>query len=774
MMLAAALHGGAATFPDTRPARACFPKPFDGQELDITPPGFCWWRAGKAGEVRYRLRVMGKSGAVAYESPVTEWTAHVPDRSLAPGQYTWLVEAIDASGKVADTWRPRRFTILPGALEQPWVPAEKLLARVPKEHPRLLFPKAQLPAIRATFETTRRGAIESLRGEAKRALKLDVPPEPDYDKAPTKADQRLGYLEAFGRMRKYHDSGMRVLAMRHALEGDAAAGEKAKAILLGAAEWDPEGISSVMSKYGDEIGLGLAKAAAETYDWVYDILSDDERAKVKQMLIARADQLMRRLQKSDYLFLSEESHNGRLPGYLVEHAIALAEEPRAAVWMDYAVRILMTVYPHWGGYDGGWAEGIPYGMAYNAIYLVPFESLRVATGLDLWKRPFYREVRRFFSYCTSPIGDIRPFGDMENDPMLGSGAGLRSLLLFHANRYDDPATRWWADLLVPERQREALGALPGLLFEDRVQPKRPDSAPNDAAFYGVGWAALHSDFLDPARDLFLLFKCSPYGSVSHSHADQNSFALMKGGRSLAIPAGVRYPTHGSPFHTEYTQQTMAHNAVLVDGQGQLGRGGEGRLAAFQTTPRFGYACGDASGCYPTPMPRNLRHVLLARPSVVCIVDELAAPEAVPYQWLLHGHNAFELDEKAQTLLSRKDPEAMTVRLCTPGGFSFSQTDEWPMDPREGFPNAKAPVPDKQWHFTAATREKAAARRIAAILLVNENGRPPDCDVRQKGDTLEVRDRSGGGEAVIRIRLNPGDGPALEASAGKETLRAFAP
>lgn len=764
----------AARFPLGRPERGCFPKPFDGQALDITPPGFCWWRAGKPGEMKYRLRVMAQSGTVAYESAVTEWTAHVPERALPAGQYTWVVEAIDATGKVADTWGPHRFTILPGAFEQPWIPAEKRLAQVPKEHPRLLFPKAQLPAIRATFETTRRGALLSLKGEVRRALQLDVPSEPDYDKAPTRSDQRLGYLEAFGRMRKYHDSGMRMLAMAHALEGDAAAGEKAKAILLGAAEWDPEGISSILSKYGDEIGLGLAKAAPETYDWVYDILSEGERAKVKQMLVARAEQLMRRLQRSDYLASPEESHNGRLPGYLVEHAIALAEEPRAAVWMDYALRILMTVYPHWGGYDGGWAEGISYGMAYNGIYLTPFEALRVATGIDLWRRPFYREVRRFFSYCVSPVGDIRPFGDTENEPMLGNGAGLRSLLIFHANRFDDPATRWWADLLVPERQRGSLEALPGMLFEDRVVPKKPATAPNDAAFFGIGWAALHSDFLEPSRDLFLLFKCSPYGAVSHSHADQNSFALMKGGRSLAIPAGVRYPTHGSPFHTEYTQQTMAHNAVLVDGKGQHNRDSlaGGRLAAFQSTPRFGYVCGDAATCFSPPMRKNLRHVLLIRPSVVCIVDELSAPGPAPYQWLLHAHNAFELDEKAQALVSRKDFESMTIRLFTPGGFAFSQTDAWPMDPKEGYPNAKAPVPVKQWHFTAAARETAPARRIAAVMLVNDSGRPPDCDVRQTGDLIEIRDRTGSAEAVVRISLRPGEGPAIRASAGAEAVDVF--
>jgi hypothetical protein len=141
---------------------------------------------------------------------------------------------------------------------------------------------------------------------------------------------------------------------------------------------------------------------------------------------------------------------------------------------------------------------------------------------------------------------------------------------------------------------------------------------------------------------------------------------------------------------------------------------------------------------------------------------------------LHAHDAFDLDEDAQALVSRKDSEAMTIRLFTSSGFRFSQTDAWPMDPKEGYPNAKAPVPDKQWHFTAAAREIAAARRIAAVMLVNDGGREPDCDVRQAGDSIEIRDRTGGAEAVVRISLRPGEVPAIRASAGAEMVKVFAP
>jgi hypothetical protein len=744
-------------FPATRPPGGSFSRPVEGEVLDISPPGFSWWRAAPRGKIQYRLKVMDQDGKIVYQSPLVEDPVHVPDRVLPAGRYTWTVEARDAKGTLLDTRGPRSFTITEGAVAQPWVPARDLLARVPVEHPRLLFPKAKLGEIRATLATTRREAYQSLQREADAALHLEVPAEPDYDKLPDRAQQRLGYTAAFGRMRRYHDEGMVNLALMYLLSGQRKYGEKAKALLLGAAEWDPEGISSIMSPYGDEIGLGLVKSAAQTYDWIYDLLNESERAKAKKMLVARAEQMLRRLEKRDYLASAEESHAGRLPGYLVQHAIALAEEPRAEAWMDYALRAMLTVFPHWAGPDGGWAEGLSYGLAYNTIFITPFESLRAATGFDLWQRPFHRKLRTFFLYNVSPRGEIFGFGDSFDGAVGGRAAALRGLLQFHAERYGDPAVRWWVDLLRDEAgRRPGLPALPGLILPSQVPPEPPKNLPQDAAFFGVGWAALHSDLAHPENDLLVAFKSSPYGGVSHSYCDQNAFAILKGGKALALCGGSRYPQHGSPFHTRYTQQTIAQNAILVNGKGQLRAGSEhgGRLAGFETGRSLGYACGDATAAYGDLLKRCRRHVLLVRPSLVVIVDDLEAPQPAEFQWLMHAWEKLDLDEAAQTFVSRRGDASMRVRLITSGGFSFAQTDAWPIAPKTGFPTASRPEPARRWHFTAGTRQPAARRRIAAVITVGDENSRPDCEIRELTSGLfEVSSTAEEGPARVTIDLS---------------------
>jgi hypothetical protein len=349
---------------------------------------------------------------------------------------------------------------------------------------------------------------------------------------------------------------------------------------------------------------------------------------------------------------------------------------------------------------------------------------------------------------------------------------LKSLLHFYANRFGDTTLAWWAARLRPGAGDDGgINAIPGIWLPDEVQPAPPAAPlPLDRAYLGIGWATFHSDLLAPERDTMVMFKCSPYGGVSHSHADQASFAIMRGGRALAIPAGERFPSHGSPFHTEYTQQTLAHNAVLIDGEGQVNRdvrrGGE--LRDFQSTERFGYVLGDATNCYGGRARRNHRHLLFVRPGVIVLVDDLATPAPASFQWLLHAQQEFALDEAAQRLVSRQGGATLTVDLVTDGGFAFHQTDAWPVDPKKGFPTVRAAVPKPQWHFTAATRTPAAARRILAVMTIADEHGAPDVGLARTGDRVEIRVSAAGAAgpaAVARVDLSSaaaGRAPILEA------------
>ena len=703
-------------FPRTQPPRGSFVRPLAGQAVDINPPGFCWWRAEDASQYRFVLK--DGTGSVVYEADTGNLPNHVPTRTFEAGEYEWSVHALDSSGTRIDTWGPQPFTLVAESPEQPWIPAEELLQRVPSEHPRVIFQAEDLQQLRASTHTTRSQPMKALLRQADRCLELDIPDEPDYDQLEDPTVRRMSYTYAFRDFRKVIDGGMWPLALAYLFSGEKRYGEHALAILLEIAKWDPEAVSSIMAPYGDEIGLSYVKTEAHCYDWLYDLMDDTQRDTVRQMLIARGNQMLRRLQRRDFLASPGESHAGRLPGYLCEHAIAVAEEPEAQTWLDYALLALCTVFPHWGGPDGGWAEGIGYGTAYNQILLPPFEAVRAALGLDLWQRPFFRKVRRFFFYRTSPLGEAAPFGDGGST---GSPSRAASLLNHHAQLFGDSSVRWWGEQANPSARNS--GSLVNLILPDEVKPKPPVDLESDAAFRGVGWAALHGSLSNPEQDTFVLFKSSPYGSVSHSHADQNCFAILKGGRVLASSSGYYGPSYGMPHHAKWTRQTKAHCGILVNGEGQIDRSADskGRIVDFRTHKHIGYVCGDASMAYGDPLKRFVRHMVLIRPGIVCVVDELVASEPAHFQWLLHAFEPFQLDQASQAVTSNRDGAAMSVALHAEGGFGFSHTDQFDTPYNEGNPPQFHEERPNHYHFTASTAQAMERCRIVALALVMGDG-----------------------------------------------------
>ncbi len=731
----------AGNFPASAPERALFPCPPNGATAGVNPPGFAWWRA--EGATSYRLIVRNSSGRTVYEADRLLDPVHLPNRTLPPGDYSWDVEALDSSGSVLARRGVWRFSVPADVPELPWEDPQKLLARVPDVRPRYIFLAAELPRIRETLKATRRRAWEEVKARADRALKLPLPKPPAYHTFEGRVRQRMGYTEYFREFRGYIDGGMSILALAYLMSGEERYGLAAKKILLEVESWGVGGTMSVLSPYGDEPGLSMARHGQRAYDWLDPLFSDGERERVRRMTIDRARQIHERLRRADYLFTPGESHNGRLIAYLAEYAIVCKGEAEdAADWLDYSLRALTTFYPHWAGADGGWAEGISYALSYNTIYLPALESLRAATGFDLYKRSFYRNVRRFFLYCASPIGEIKPFGDGAERGGVGSAGA--SLMLHHGRRFNDPAAVWWAE----QTGQPAAGsdAMISLITEDTVAPSPPAGAPQAAVFRGVGWAGLHSALDKPDQDTFFLFKSSPYGSVSHSHADQNSFAILKGGRALAIPSGHYGPAYGMPHHAEWTRQTKANNCILVNGEGQLVREARasGQITEFRHQKAITYLCGDATPAYGGKLKRFLRHVLFLRPGAFIVADELEAAEGAQFQWLLHAFEEMELDERNSRVVSRRGDASLTVRLGCDLGLEFSQTDRFDTPYNEGNPPEYRREVPNHWHFTAATKGRAARAVITAIMLVRHGSEK--LEVSWKPNGVAITTPEGAGEA----------------------------
>ncbi|MFC2080932.1 DUF4962 domain-containing protein [Bacteroidota bacterium] len=777
-------------FPAEQPKNGNFNRPAQGEILDVSPPGFCWWRAGDMSEVFYRVHIYSSDHNEIHASSLLDEPAYVPAEVLAPGKYSWSVDAVDSDGKILATRAESGFEISTGAVELPWIDPAELLKRVPPSHPRLLFPEDQLTGIRDNLDKLYKDPWTNLQESAARALEMPLVKEPSFDTIIGRknyAAKRTAYRIEYHAVGNTYLGGVVPMALTYLLNGETKYGEAVKAHLLHLCDWELDGALSVQDPKFDEVGLRLARALPQAYDWTHDLFTAEERLRMENWMAALADNFLARMNKRDFLFYSGESHDGRVPGYLMEFAIVLADRPEAATWMDYGMKAALTVWPHWAGSDGGWAEGVDYALQYNERFITPLQSVWTATGYNLWQKPFFRKFPYFLTYCISPIGELTPFGDSENQPASNRADKLKSMLLYYSHVNGDAGLRWWVDELsagaaeaveTDEAPVDELSAVRSLLVPDTIQPVMPSSLPPDRAFHGVGWTAFHTDLSNPENDLMLLFKSSAFGPASHSHADQNSFAIMKGGKALAIPAGERYPQHGSPFHTKYSRLTEAHNTLLFNGMGQKDKDAQanGRIIDFRSLPHIGYAAGEAHNAYGPPVRKFVRHSLLIRPSIILVVDEVETDEPASIDWLLHSKEKFNISEEVQRLSANRTGEIMQIDLLSQEGFEFSQSDEWPVDPKEGYPMVKTESPEKQWHFKGRLRQQVTKTVIAALMSIDTGiGNSHLNTIRQKdgkeikisaifegGDTAEIlvnldTDLPGAESQLIKITYTPKEG-----------------
>ena len=147
---------------------------------------------------------------------------------------------------------------------------------------------------------------------------------------------------------------IRALAVAGVVLGDEALISQAKEGLLAMAAWDTDGPTK--RDYNDECAFRVAYALAFGYDWLYDALSEEQRAFVRERLFIRTKQV------ADHIIVRTRIHYSLYDSHAVRSLssviipcciVLLGEYEEARQWLDYAIDYLNAVsYTHLEGLAG--------------------------------------------------------------------------------------------------------------------------------------------------------------------------------------------------------------------------------------------------------------------------------------------------------------------------------------------------------------------------------------------------------------------------------------
>jgi hypothetical protein len=542
---------------------------------------------------------------------------------------------------------------------------------------------------------------------------------------------------------------------------------KAKAFLLGACRWHlaPDwksgsvpGATDIL--YNDEGHFRLWRKLPLVYDQLRDQLTPGEKKLVLEHFRERGQRSFEWIKREGNISnVSRNSIAADLSSHPIRFmpmtglaALALWDDlPETREWWDFAYQFYRDQFTPWGGDDGGWAEGVAYWR--GTIEHAFFQDGLLAMGDPLaYSTPFWKNSAYFAVYNVQPYL-ATSFGDLANAGKFNLEPASAEYLLHLARVHQDGFLRSYADLQTDPRPRPTQKGLGKL---DRTYPTTAEfivrnftvaelplpggrdlrELPSSRWFKDIGWVSLHSALGKPAEDIHLTFVSSPYGSFSHSHAQQNAFILNAYGEGLAVKSGFR-EWHNSPHHDQWVRQTKSMNALLIDGVGQKTKSKEaiGKITRFETSERYVWTTGDATRAYALLQPKDrvqsvVRDVVFIDSRYVVIRDHVKLATPGKITWLLHTERALQWDVGAAIAFTQNGTASLTVKLIAPYAWTATITEGFPVavDPRYVAGEANYSTTGewnlKQNHLSAESASALTEHEIFGVLWTAKDNSTP--------------------------------------------------
>jgi hypothetical protein len=411
----------------------------------------------------------------------------------------------------------------------------------------------------------------------------------------------------------------------------------------------------------------MTNAAALGYDWLFDILTVDERNLVREKIVQYGLEPGIQEYSSNAWWTQPGTNSwGQVcNGGLTIGALAIAGEAKEAT--DVLSKSVINIRHAMAHYapDGGWAEGPSY-WHYATFYTVSMLSaLESALSFDfgLPDLPGFSNTGSYRTQSIGPSGLVFNYGDAS--PKTDSAPETFWL----ARRFRQA---YWADTecQIIQRTRPEIFHL---LWAERKE-RRPTTTlpPLDAKFASINVAFLRSSWSDP-NAAFVGAKGGS-NSASHGHLDLGSFVLDGKRQRWALDLGADNYNLPGYFDSEgprwqyYRLRTEAHNTLGIANDNQV-LSARALLIDFSSSVGAGSATIDLSAAYAPRLSLVNRRISLDRDRKRIVVDDFIEGEAgTTVRWNLH--TAAKVTAEGRRAILDQHDERVIVHILKPDKATF--------------------------------------------------------------------------------------------------------
>lgn len=644
--------------------------PEDGYMSIQNSPCFKWPLSGD----KYDLKIYSDANMKKEIESVMgiKKNVYVFDHKLPEGVHLYWRVRYWKNGTVSSWSELREFKIKTGAYEYTLPSYDALLQRVPENHPRIWFTEDTLAEKRSYKDTNARSKeiFDYYYAQARKITDENVfMAEPE---APTSFDDYAAQGNATLNIRLNCNAfreKIKTCGYIYMLTGEKDIGRYAAKGIVELSSWDTAGVTSYY--YDDMNAVWLALTIGTVYDWVHDLLTEDEKQIVFDSIRKRVKQFGF-LQDSVYS-VPNDSHGWTNIAYMGIMALGLyGDMPEAKEWFNKCAYIFAATGTPYSYQDGGHAHGTYYWMAAIEEYILFIDVLHLAGIASLYDSAWFTKQSDFYTYVY-PKGSRGSFGDDSNNAFMREPIAYYNYRM--AANSKNSAAKWFAEQFDPQYDMVDYFYAP---FYDEIEAADPEKLPQARHFEDIGWVAMHSNIADENR-VMMTFKSTEYGTYNHGGCDANAFIIEGFGENLAIKSGY-YDGYRSRHNAGFTKKSYAHNTITVNGgKGQLDDNldADGKITSFITGPEFDTCTGDATEAYMGRLGKYKRTMIYIRPDQFIVIDDLEAPkkdQKLQYEWWLNAEQDIRVyDDKSGARIYAGNA-VLDAKLHYPEGCTPYYTD----------------------------------------------------------------------------------------------------